>query len=500
VCFYLNKIGAKLWAIAFAAVALFSVACSAAENKNDDKKPSDSVAGVDVVLKLSPPGEGKTHKPLTYFADPSPLAKDAVVEDWTDLLGPRRNGFSKEKPLLKSWPKAGPTKIWEMITGTGYTSPCIIGNRLIYLQRVADEEVVQCLRADNGRLLWEHKYPSDYRDRIGYNNGPRSSPVYDRGRIYTLGALGQLRCLELISGKVIWQRDLTAEYKIKQGFFGVGSTPLIEGDKLIVNVGAPGGPTVVAFDLATGKVIWSSGKQWGASYASPMPAIVHGKRRVMVFAGGDRKPPTGGLISLDPATGKIDFEVPWRSKTYTSVNAANPVILGNRVFVSATYETGGLMVEIDEDFKPKTAWTSKEFGTHFGTSLYMDGHLYGFDGRNPPLIELVCFKADVGKEVWREKLEWKETVNGRPSMMSPFRASMIHADGAVLCVGEYGHLLWLELTPKGPKILARHWMFAAMEGWTPPVVSRGLLYICQNEKDQTNGKSSRLICYDLRGK
>ena len=113
----------------------------------------------------------------------------------------------------------------------------------------------------------------------------------------------------------MWKRDLRTEYKVPQDFFGTASTPLVEGELLILNVGAPGGPCVVGLDKATGREVWRAGKEWGPSYASPVPAVIHGKRRVFVFAGGESEPPTGGLMSIDPATGRSISSFPWRSRT-----------------------------------------------------------------------------------------------------------------------------------------------------------------------------------------
>ena len=194
-------------------------------------------------------------------------------------------------------------------------------------------------------------------------------------RVYTVGAEGKLHCLDLASGKVVWKRDLRTEYKVPQDFFGTASTPLVEGRLLIVNVGAPGGPCVVGLDTATGRKCGARATEWGPSYASPVPATMHGKRRVFVFAGGESEPPTGGLMSIDPATGRVDFAFPWRSRTFESVNASCPVVFDNKVFISASYRTGSALVEVRPDFTHRVVWTTQEFGLHFNTAIYRDGYL-----------------------------------------------------------------------------------------------------------------------------
>jgi outer membrane protein assembly factor BamB len=439
---------------------------------------------------------------VKVYAKPKPLPAGAVTHDWTTFLGPTHNGISTETKLLHNWGRNGPKLIWEMKKGTGYSSPAIAGNYLVYMHRTENMERVECLHPENGGRYWEFAYPTQFEDRYGYNNGPRASPVIDGDFVYTYGAEGKLHCLRLKTGQVVWKKDIAKDFKVPQDFFGTAATPLIEGALLILNVGAPGGPAVAAFDKMSGKMMWGAGNEWGPSYASPVPATVHGQRRVFVFAGGESQPPTGGLYSINPATGAIDFKFPWRSKSYESVNAASPVIAGNQVFVSASYKTGGALLNIGTDFKHSVAWTSPEIGTHFNTAVEKDGYLYAFDGRNEPDASLVCVERKSGKVMWRANMEWDENfvLNGteRTQRMSPYRGTLLAVDGKFLALGEFGHLMWLDLTPKGHKELARTWLFAARETWSSPVLSRGLLYISQHSRDTIHSTTPRLLCYDLR--
>ena len=439
---------------------------------------------------------------VTFIEKPRPLAKDAITHDWTSFLGPTHNAISTETKLLKQWPNSGPKRVWEMEKGTGYTSPAIKGQRLVFPHRVDDHVLVECLHTETGEQFWQFKFPTKYSDRYGYNNGPRSSPVIHNDKVFIYDVEGRLFCLNLMTGKQIWKRDLSTEYKVRQDFFGVASTPLIEADLVIVNVGADGGPSVIAMNLETGKNVWEGGDHWAAGYSSPIAATIHGQRKLFVFSGGDSKPPTGGLRMLDVQTGKVDFEFPWRSKSYESVNASCPVVIGNQVLVSATYDTGSVLLNIDKTFKASVAWKTTELGTHWNTPVYKDGHLYAFDGRNEPDASLVCVELRTGKVKWRTVLEWDDTVelNGEKQdlTLSPYRGSLLAVDGKFLCLGEMGHLLWLDLTPEGHKQIDRGWLFFSKETWALPVVSRGLLYICQNRRDTVNKTRPRLICYDLR--
>lgn len=256
-----------------------------------------------------PAQEPAANAEVKVYRKPKPRAAGAVSEDWAAFLGPRHNATSIETRLSRELPAP---LLWELQKGAGYSSPAIQGGRLLYQHRVGNRELVECLHPEHGARWWQFAYNTTYEDRYGYNNGPRCSPVVGGGKVYTLGAQWQLHCLDLESGKRIWKRDLAVDYKTRQDFFGVASTPLIEGRLLIVQVGAVGGACVVALDKESGKEVWRAGKEWGPSYASPVPATVHGKRRVFVFAGGESDPPTGGLLCIDPGSGKVDFTVPDR--------------------------------------------------------------------------------------------------------------------------------------------------------------------------------------------
>jgi outer membrane protein assembly factor BamB len=219
---------------------------------------------------------------------------------------------------------------------------------------------------------------------------------------------------------------------------------------------------------------------------------------VFVFAGGESTPPTGGLMCIDPSSGKVDFSFPWRSRSYESVNASCPVVFGDKVFVSASYRTGGALLQVNPDFTHTVLWTTQEFGLHFNTPIYRDGLLYGFDGRNEPDASLACLDAATGRVVWRETPEWTEPLGGRPQTVGTYRGTLLAVDGSFLCLGELGHLLWLDLSPRGYREISRTWLFQARESWALPVLSRGLLYVVQNTREIGRGNPPRLLCYDLR--
>ena len=477
---------------------LLVVCCLVAAPQFEDPRPPSSAT-----IEERSDSKLTVHPGVTLHARPRALAPNAVSEDWPAFLGRSGKPVSGETNLLREFGPDGPTLLWELSKGTGYSSPSIQGEYLVYLHRSGNEETIECLHPESAERYWSYSYGTDFQDRYGYNNGPRSSPVIDGDHVYTYGAKGKLHCLRLKTGQVVWSRDIAAEFNVPQDFFGIATTPLVEGDLLILNIGAPSGPEVAAFDKLTGRMVWGVGDQWGASYATPVVAQVNGERRLFVLGGGESRPPTGGLLSINPVDGKLDFRFPWRSRSYESVNASCPVVTGNRVLVSATYRTGAALIEVRPDWTFAKLWQNADFDLHWTTAVYDDGHFYAFSGRNEPDAQLTCVNADSGKTVWSETLEWQETVQvqgeTRTIYASPLRANLLKVDGRYLALGEHGHLLWLALSPDGVKILDRTRLFLARETWGPPVISRGLLYVSQNSRSIDPPSGPRLLCYDLRG-
>jgi outer membrane protein assembly factor BamB len=434
-----------------------------------------------------------------FHAAPKPLPAGAVTSDWPRFLGSKDDATSSETKLLRKWPEGGPTKVWEVERGEGYTCPAIAGGKLVLFHRVGDEEVVECRNAETGAEIWRFAYPVEYRDRYGYNNGPRASPVIDGGNVYVVGVTARLHCLALDGGKVVWERDLMKEYAVTNNFFGYGPTPVVWKDSLLVSVGGPE-VSVCALDKMTGKEKWRVKDEWSASYSSPVVKPLLGKPRLLVFAGGESRPATGGLIVLDPDTGAVLDRFPWRADKYESVNASTPIVVGeNRVYISECYETGGVMLEFDEEMKAKPVWKERWFGMHWMTPVQEGKYLFGFAGRNEPDVEFKCANAETGEIVWKEDLRWEEKIGVDVWVRSYFRGSLLKVDGSYLCLGEHGTLAWMTLSPEGVQVDERAQLFLAQHSWTLPAVSQGLLYVCQNERDELTKTPARLICYDLRG-
>jgi outer membrane protein assembly factor BamB len=453
-------------------------------------------------LATVPAAQAKDNPKVTRHASPTKLSPQAVTSDWPGFMGPNHNGSTNESHLAVQWPNSGPPLVWEMPTGAGFAPPAVAGKYLVLPHRVDNELVIDCLDAETGRSYWQHRTPTAFRPEYpGSGNGPLASPTLAGGRAYIYSRGGQLICLDLATGRVHWQRDLNKEFKLPTSFFGVGTSPLVLGNRLIINIGVGGdGPSVAAFDTATGKMLWGSPGEWGAGYSSPVPAMINGKQRVFVFAGGKRRPPTGGLMSIDPANGAVDFAFPWRSTNFASVNASLPVVHGNRVLAVANYEVGAAALDIDGGFKHSVAWKNDGFQPVWSTPTYKDGHVYGIDGFKT--ADLICVDWDSGEEVWRKNPEWTEkwTANGaeRSVDFAMNRVTLLRIGDRFLALSESGHLLWLDLSPKGYVEVARTWLVKAPETWSCPVLSRGLLYVLQNQPRYTDAAPPRLLCFDLR--
>ena len=253
-----------------------------------------------------------------------------------------------------------------------------------------------------------------------------------------------------------------------------------------MNIGGENNVSCIALDPATGAELWRARHEWGASYASPIPATIHGRQCVVVFAGGESRPAAGGMLCIDPKTGAILSAAPHRPSLVESVSASSPVVVDNQVFITESYGAGGALIEIAPDFSATVRWKAKRFGAYFMTPVAKDGLLFGFDGQHQRLAELVCYELASGRELWRDDLDGKFQ-----------RANLLAVDGAFLCLGENGNLAWLELSATGAKTHAIATLFHAPETWSLPALSNGLLYICQNAPGD-GGTKPRIICYDMR--
>jgi outer membrane protein assembly factor BamB len=402
--------------------------------------------------------------------------------DWPCFLGPDHNSASKEKGIVAPWPDSGLRVVWYEKAGQGYAAPSVSGKTLFLFDRDGKDARLRALDRKTGEAFWSFKYPTNYEDDFGYSNGPRCCPVIDGDRVYLHGAEGMFHCLAVDTGKEIWKVDTMQEFNVKPNFFGVGSAPLVEEDLLIVQIGGsspddddkPSGTAIVAFDKLTGKVKYKLGDEF-ASYSSPVAAPIGDRRWCFVLA-------RGGLIAFDPKTGTQDFHFPWRAPILASVNASNPVIVDDKVFISEAYGPGSALLKV----KPgdyELLWSDKrkrEAGmkAHWVTPVYCNGYLYGDSGYRTPDADLRCLEFATGKIMWQT---------------DDFgHSSLLMVDGHLICLTERGELRLLKVNPEKYDEVSR--MIVREPGkdgnfnpkgrrlleypcWAAPVLAQGLLYV-----------------------
>jgi outer membrane protein assembly factor BamB len=419
--------------------------------------------------------------------DPLPpdLRTHTIGSDWPCFLGPAGNSVASEKGLTVPWPKDGPRVVWQRGLRESYAMPSISRGRLFLFDRIDDKNRLHCLKSETGETLWTFDYPATYRDSRGYNNGPRCCPVVDGAHVYIYGPEGMLLCLKTADGQLVWKKDTIREFGVIEWMFGVGCTPVVESDVLLVPVGGsppgseevpitnlkPNGTALVAFDKYTGAVRYKVGDDL-PSYSSPVLATINGRRWCFLFA-------RSGLLALDPVTGKVDFHYPWRSRVLESTNASNPVVIGDRVFISETYGPGSALLKVkpgayEEIWTDDARGRDKAMQCHWMTPIHVDGYLYGCSGRHESEAELRCIELATGKVMWSE-----------PDLK---RTSLLLVDGHLVCLSEDGVLRLLKVNPKRYEEESR---LKVPRVWSPcwaaPILSHGLLYV--------RGRN-RLVCFE----
>ena len=402
------------------------------------------------------------------------LSSQVLAQDWPQFFGPNRNGTYDGPALAEDWNGDGPPVLWSRPVGAGFSGPVVADRRVVLHHRLANEEVVEAFDAESGESLWRNAYPTTYRDDFGFDEGPRAVPVIVDGVVYTFGAQGRLHAVRLETGEGVWSVDTMRRFNVPKNFFGTGGSPLVEDGRVIANIGgrtdegeAAG---IIAFDAGTGDVLWT-GIEDEASYSSAVGATLDGRRAAVFFT-------RTGLVGIDPATGEPRFQLRWRSRSASSVNAASPIVIDNLIFISAEYGQGAAVLEWDGD-RLTPLWSSNDvLSTHYATSVYHDGYLYGYHGRQEfgPSLRAVEFRT--GRVAWN---------------VDQFRAgSILLAGDRLLILREGGELVLAEASPDAFRPVARAQVL-------PPTVrayaalSDGILYLRNSDR-----RDPTLVALDLR--
>ena len=432
-------------------------------------------------------------------ATTSPTTTSIDGDDWPSFLGRGRDSKSSETGILTDWRDDRLKTVWQRELGEGYGIGSCAAGRWFQFDRIDDRERLVCLDARTGRQQWKLEYPVEYEDLYGFDGGPRSSPIVDENRVYSFGVSGWLHCLDVETGDVIWKLDTSKKFGVIQNFFGVGSTPVIDGDLLITMIGGspdgaakklgrrldraePNGSGIVAFDKRTGEVRYQIIDDL-ASYSSPIVRTIDDRKWCFAFC-------RTSLFGFDPQTGEVDFQFRWRARKLESVNAATPVVAGDRVFITESYGPGAALLRV----KPggyDVIWREdrqrdKSIESHWMTPIEQDGFVYGCSGQHSSTAELRCIELESGKVRW--------------SVPGLGRTSITLVDGHLIVLGENGRLLLVKAQPDKYELVTEYGPAPADGGkrasssllkypcWAAPVVSQGLLYVQGKQK---------LVCFEL---
>jgi outer membrane protein assembly factor BamB len=382
---------------------------------------------------------------------PTPAVVPQRPPYWTGFRGPQRDGIYREQPILTSWPAAGLKPLWKQPVGGGYASFAIAHGRAFTIEQRRAQEVVTAYDVATGRELWTHGWPGEFKEWMG-GDGPRATPSWADGRVYALGALGELRCLDEGTGALVWRVNILDDNAASNLAWGMAASPLVIDDYVVVLPGGRPDRSVAAYDRHTGARRWSSLSDKQA-YSAPMLATIGGTRQILILT-------ATRLVALTPASGEILWEYPW--PTANDINASQPVVLppGNRVLLSSGYGHGAALLEVTNDegrFGTRLLWENTRLKNRFSSSVEHDGFIYGLDENI-----LTCLDAATGDVKWK---------GGRYG-----HGQFVLASGHLVLLSEEGALALVRATPQGHQEVAS---FPALDGktWNHPAIDDGRLLV-----------------------
>ncbi|MGA9772947.1 MAG: PQQ-binding-like beta-propeller repeat protein [Blastocatellia bacterium] len=381
---------------------------------------------------------------------------------WTNFRGPARDGHYDESNILTQWPPQGLTPVWKQPIGGGYASFVVADGTAFTIEQRRNQEVVAAYDLETGRELWTNAWDAEFVESMG-GDGPRATPTWDTSRIYALGAVGELRCIEAKTGKAIWSRNILSDNGAQNLQWGMSGAPLIVDDKVIVLPGGTSGKSVVAYNKHTGAPVWRSLND-RAGYTSPMLVTLAGKRQILVVT-------STRMVGLEIGDGALLWSYPWDAQ----INISQPIVIDkNRVFISAGYGKGAALVEVSGNgasFEARKIWENSLMKNKFNSSVIYNGYVYGL---NEGI--LTCLDIETGERKWQ---------GGRYGY-----GQLVLASGHLIVITEQGELVLVKATPDQHTELAK---FAAIEGktWNNPALADGRLLV----RNQT-----QMACFNLNGK
>ncbi len=385
-----------------------------------------------------------------------------LAADWPQYLGPNRNAIYPDKALTKAWPDEGPKVVWrKKDIGEGLCGLVISGERGILFHEVARQDVIECLDVKTGKSIWSNRYLTNFRDSFGSGGGPRATPAIIENKVYTMGAQGIVVCTDMATGKTVWKVDSQKAFRAPNGFFGMACSPMIEGNAVLLNIGGENGMGIIALNKNNGKTIWKALDD-EASYSSPVMATLQGKRRAVFFT-------RSGLAIINPSNGDVDYEHNWRARIHASVNAAAPLVIDDQIFITASYNTGALVIKSNKDGYNKIWSNDSSLSSQYASVMHKDGFLYGTHGRVdiPPTPALRCIELATGK------VRWSEDEFGD--------CQMILCGNRLVALMENGELVLGQISPEGWNEISRAQVVGS-GARRQPALSNGHLYVRSNNQ------------------
>ncbi|PYT05980.1 MAG: hypothetical protein DMF60_10320 [Acidobacteria bacterium] len=383
---------------------------------------------------------------------------------WTNFRGPARDGRYDETPIRTNWPAEGLPLLWKQPIGGGYASFVVAEGMAFTIEQRRRQEIVAAYDVETGRELWTHGSDAEFKESMG-GDGPRATPTWEAGRLWALGAEGDLRCFEAKTGKLTWSKNILKDNGAENLQWGMSGAPLIVDDKVVVLPGGRAGKSVVAYNKLTGAPVWRSLNDTQA-YVSPMLVTLAGKRQIVVVT-------ANRIVGLAVDNGSLLWESSWN--TDMGINVSQPIVIdANRFFISSGYGKGAALVEVTgsgDQLTAKKVWENTSMKNKFNSSVVFEGNVYGLDEGI-----LTCVDVKTGERRWK---------GGRYGF-----GQVILASGHLIVITDTGELVLVKAAPDKHTELAR---FSAIEGktWNYPAIAEGRLLV----RNQT-----QMACFDVSGK
>jgi len=398
---------------------------------------------------------------LAFFWAAALAAQQGSSADWPRWRGPDRNGRSAETAWLDQWPKEGPTVAWRARVGLGFSSFVVAQGRAFTMGHEDGKDSIFCFDAATGREIWKHSYPAELGDKY-FDGGTTGTPTVDGDLLFSLSRWGDAFCFKAADGQVVWSKQVHQENGVRVPDWGFSGAPLVQGELVLLNVGDAG----LALDRKTGAVRWKSAPK-SSGYSTPVP-VANGADTLVLLGSSQ------SYVAVDLATGRERWRVRWL--TEYGVNAADPIVEGDRLFLCTGYGKGAALFKLG-GAEPEQLWKSKVLRTQLNGAVLWQGHLYGVDGDTTEAAKLKCLEFATGKEKWAQ-----------PAFGS---GGLVIADQKIIGLSGTGELMVAPATPEGFIPTARAQVLGG-KCWTAPVLADGRIY-CRNSRGE-------VACLDVRKK